>query len=391
MTTTTAQQSTPSGIHAGVSTVGMVGAGQLARMTHQAAISLGINLKVLATDTAEPAVTAGAAYVLGTPHNLNDLKRLAEDVQVVTFDHELIPPDHLTALHRNGVVLAPGPAALACGQDKLHARQILASHGLPLIPYTVAHDGADVLTFAGSYGWPLIAKARRGGYDGKGVWRLKNANSASKLLAQHAGELLIEPELPFDRELAVLVARTTDGRSCTYPVVETIQVNAVCREVLAPAPIPSAVADNARAMARRIADAIDAVGILAVEFFLVSDQLVVNELALRPHNSGHYSIEGTTTSQFEQHLRAILGWPLGASDLTAAAVATLNVLGPADGRDPRSRLPHALNVPGAHVHLYAKKPRPGRKLGHVTVCAADLDTARTKARRAVALLEGRAA
>ncbi len=171
--------------------------------------------------------------------------------------------------------------------------------------------------------------------------------------------------------------------------METLQRDAMCREVQAPAPVEPALAARARALALAIAEAADAVGVLAVELFVTPDGLLVNELALRPHNSGHWTIEGAATSQFEQHLRAVLGWPLGRADLAAPAVATVNVVGPPDGSDPVSRVPLALAVPGAHVHLYGKVPRAGRKLGHVTVAGPELGRAREAARLAAALLEGR--
>ena len=370
--------------------VAMVGGGQLARMTHQAAIDLGVELRVLAADASEPAVRAGAVHVRGAAANLDDLRRLADGAAVVTFDHERIPPEHLRALEREGVPLAPGQGAKLMAQDKLHARVELAHLGFPVPPFTDARTQADAEHFGAQHGWPLVGKAPRGGYDGRGVWTLEDPAAVAALLDQVDDGLVLEPRLAIERELAILVARSTTGQRVAYPVVETVQRDAMCRELLVPAPVDAELAAQARELALEIAQAIDAVGILAVELFIVDGGLLINELALRPHNSGHYTIEGSVTSQFEQHLRAVLGWPLGITDLTAPAVVTVNVVGTPAGGDPRERVQRALSVPGARVHLYDKRPQPGRKLGHVTVRGGDIATARAAARHAAAILEGRA-
>ncbi len=368
-------------------TVGIIGAGQLARMTQQAAVGLAVDIRVLGLARDAPAVRAGADYVLGDPNDLASLRLLADGCDVVTLDHELVPPEHLRALEADGVALAPRPAAALAGADKLHARRLMAARGLPLPAFDVVSTVADAERFAAQHGWPLVAKAATGGYDGRGVWTVPDAAAMARLLAELPVDIVIEPRLTLERELAVLVARSVTGESMVYPVVETVQRDGMCREVLAPAPIEAKLAGHAQSLALQIATAVGATGVLAVEFFLTPEGLVVNELALRPHNSGHYTIEGTTCSQFEQHLRAILGWPLGQSTLLAPAVATVNVIGPLDGSDPASRLRLALGIPGAHIHLYGKSPRAGRKLGHVTVCGRSLSGARETARLAVALLE----
>jgi 5-(carboxyamino)imidazole ribonucleotide synthase len=368
----------------------MVGAGQLARMTHQAAIALGVRLRVLATSHDESAVLAGAPARFGSPDDLDDLRALAADADVLTFDHEGVAPEHLATLVAEGVRVAPSPEAKLLAQDKLVARTTLGRHGFPVPPFAHATTPDEVRRFAGEHGPRLVAKAPRGGYDGRGVFFLDTPDGADELLAQMPGGLLLEPRLAIERELAVLVARTASGETVVYPAVETVQRDGMCREILAPAPVEPSLATEACELAAAVAGAIGATGILAVELFVTADGLIVNELALRPHNSGHYTIEGCETSQFEQHLRAVLDWPLGPAELVAPAVVTVNVVGPPDGLDPATRVPQALAVPGAHVHLYGKTARPGRKLGHVTVCAADLGTARTGARRAAALLEGRA-
>jgi 5-(carboxyamino)imidazole ribonucleotide synthase len=366
----------------------MVGAGQLAQMTHQAAISLGIELRVLAAAADDPAPAAGAQALVGSAEQLGDLLALAESCDVVTFDHERVPPAHLAALEELGVRLAPNAAAKLLAQDKHHARTVLAERGFPLPPFAHARSTPQIEAFAVEHGWPLVLKAPRGGYDGRGVRVIGEASEAARALAAMGGEAVVEPLLELSCELAVIVARSTGGESAAYPVVETVQRDAMCREIAAPARVAPQIADQATELALEIAEEFDATGVVAVELFLSADGLLVNELALRPHNSGHYTIEGATTSQFEQHLRAVLGWPLGDTSRSAAAVATVNVGGPSDGSDPRDRRAAALEVPRAHVHLYGKAPRPGRKLGHVTVCADDREQALTAARRAARLLEG---
>lgn len=384
-----AQAATPAGVTTlkPTAVVAMVGAGQLARMTHQAAIGLDIQLRVLAASASDPAVGAGAIPHLGSPEELADLQVLADGADVLTFDHERVPTEHLAALQDAGVQLAPGAAAKRLAQDKLHARRELTRRGFPVPRFTHARTPEDAEKFGHRHGWPLVAKTPQGGYDGHGVFTLTGPKAARTMLAAHPSGLLLEPQLNIERELAVLLARSTTGEIQTYPVVETVQRQAMCREILAPAPILPELEAQARELAYALAVDIDATGILAVELFHTPAGLLVNELALRPHNTGHYTIEGCATSQFEQHLRAVLGWPLGPTLLRAPTVATVNVIGSADGSDPATRLSVALAVPGAHVHLYGKAPRPGRKLGHVTVCGEDLQAVRGAARLAVSVLE----
>ncbi len=368
--------------------VGMVGAGQLARMTQQAAIGLGVHLTVLAERDDEPAVLAGADFLIGAPANGDAIRDLAGRTDVVTFDHEGIPPELLVELDREGLRLAPPPAAKLLAQDKAEARRRIAELGFPVPPNTVASTLGEVLEFADLHGWPIMAKAPRGGYDGRGVWTVGSEAEANELIDQIEGDLLLEPKLDLLREIAVVAARGPEGEVAVYPAIETVQRDAMCRELLVPAPIPPDLAEEATGMGVAMAEAIGAVGLVAVELFHTPDGLIVNELALRPHNSGHFSIEGADTSQFEQHLRAVLGWPLGSTELTAPAVVTINVVGPEDGSDPRERVPEAIAVDGAHIHIYDKDARPGRKLGHVTARAETVEKARETALRAVGILEG---
>jgi 5-(carboxyamino)imidazole ribonucleotide synthase len=355
--------------------VGIVGAGQLARMTHRAAIDLGIEVTVLATAPEDPAVTAGADHLLGAPDSLDDLLALAEISDVVTLDHERVPTEHLVALAAAGHPVRPSPEASLAAQDKLHARRLLGDRlGLPVPDFAPVAGAADVARFGLRHGWPVVLKARRGGYDGRGVRIAHSLEEAAATLVE-GGEWVAERHLDLERELAVLVARRPSGEAVAYPVAETVQEDGMCREMLVPAPVGEAQAQEARDLALRIAEEIGATGILAVELFVSGGRLLVNELALRPHNSGHWTIEGAETSQFENHLRAVLDWPLGATGLTAPGIATVNIVGAASGEDPRRHLPEALAVAGAHVHLYGKGARPGRKLGHVTARGEDADAA----------------
>ncbi|CCH34872.1 5-(carboxyamino)imidazole ribonucleotide synthase [Actinosynnema sp. NPDC047251] len=370
--------------------VGMIGGGQLARMTHQAAIPLGQSLRVLAESDSDPAALVARDVEYGKHTDLDALRTFAKSCDVLTFDHEHVPQDHLKALVADGVKVHPGPEALEHAQDKLVMRVKLAELGLPVPPFSAVLETADVLRFGADHGWPCVLKAVRGGYDGRGVWMLNTPQSAQRVVPEllAAGTpLMVEQCVPMRRELAALVARSPFGQGAAWPVVQTVQKEGICVEVLAPAPDTSGapVQEQAQELALRIAAELGVVGLLAVELFETADGLVVNELAMRPHNSGHWTIEGARTSQFEQHLRAVLDYPLGATDLAAPAVVMANVLGAAEppGMGPDERLHHLFaRFPDAHVHLYGKAERPGRKIGHVTLLGERLDEVRERARLA---------
>ena len=372
--------------------LGMIGAGQLARMTHQATIGLSIDLRVLAADPDDSAarVTPGAS--VADWHELDDLDAFAHGCDVVTFDHELVHPEHLAALEERGHLLRPSAAAERYAQDKRYQREQLAAAGFPVPRFRPVEEPEDLVAHGDDTGWPVVAKATRGGYDGRGVWVVEDADAARALVAETSAvgtELLAEELVDLEREVAVAVARRPGGEQVRYPVTETVQEDGICVELVVPAPVDERVAREAAELAGAIVAHVGGVGVVAVELFLGRDgRLLVNELALRPHNSVHWSIEGARTSQFQNHARAVLDLPLGATDLTAPAVATVNVLGPADGSDPRARLRAALAVEGVAVHLYGKDPRPGRKLGHVTAVADDVATAHERAHRAAARLTG---
>ena len=288
--------------------------------------------------------------------------------------------------------MRPRPQALRLAQDKLLARRALDEAGFAVPPYRPVEGGdADAVDdFARRWGWPIVVKSRHGGYDGRGVHVLHDLDGVGDLLASTSSRSwVLEAHVPIACELAVLVARNPSGDTAAYPVVETHQHDGICHELVMPARVPDDVAADAVRLAISVADGIDATGILAVELFLTTaGDLVVNELALRPHNSGHATIEATVTSQFQNHLRGILDWPLGSTEMVAPAAATVNVLGPVSGHDPARHLAAALAVPGARVHLYAKHARPGRKLGHVTALGPDQDQALHTARTAARLLLG---
>ena len=365
--------------------VGVVGAGQLARMAHRAAIDLAVQLVVLGRRSDDPAVLAGASHLLGDPADFDALERLTRDVDVVTLDHELVPGEHLQALEDAGHRIRPSAAAVLFAQDKWYARTELARRGHPVPAFAAAPDVGAVEAFAAQHGWPVVLKARRGGYDGRGVVLVHGPGELSAVLAD--GEWLVEAHVDIAVELAVLVARRPGGDQVAYPVVETVQQDGICRELVMPARVGSEVARRAVALACTLVEEIGAVGVVAVELFVGSGGAVlVNEFAFRPHNSGHATIEGSVTSQFENHLRAVLDWPLGSTRMTVPAAVMVNVLGADGGPPPSVRLPRALAIPGAHVHLYGKEPRPGRKLGHVTVLADDVHAGLESARRAAAAL-----
>ncbi|MCW2917525.1 MAG: phosphoribosylaminoimidazole carboxylase [Actinomycetia bacterium] len=367
--------------------VGMVGGGQLARMTQQAAIGLGVTLRVLSESADDSAARACADVRIGDPDTLDDLQSFAKGVDVVTFDHEQVPGPVIKALEAAGVTCRPGSAALLHAQDKRVMRERLSALGAPCPRFAVISSAAEVEAFAGQTGWPVVLKATRGGYDGKGVWVCGSPDEAATVVARAAAEgvgLLAEEHVAFRRELAALVARSPYGQGAAYPIVETVQRDGICHEVIAPAPgLDDELAVQAQRLALDIADQLGVVGLLAVELFETSaGGILVNELAMRPHNSGHWTIEGARTSQFEQHLRAVLDLPLGTTTPTAPYVVMANVLGGTDP-DVYSRYIHVMaHDPAIKVHFYGKGVRPGRKIGHVTALGDDLDEVRERARHA---------
>jgi 5-(carboxyamino)imidazole ribonucleotide synthase len=367
----------------GLPVVGMVGGGQLARMTHQAAIALGQSLRVLAAAPDDGAALVAADVQIGRHDDLAALREFAKGCDVVTFDHEHVPGELIRALAAEGVKVLPGAAALRYTQNKRDMRERLGRLGFPVPRWSAGDIGA----FAAETGWPVVVKAVSGGYDGRGVFFVSTPDEADQVPV--GVECIVEERVNLRRELAAVVARSPYGQVAAYPVVETVQRNGICVEVLAPAPgLDEDAATAAQRLAIDLAVALDVVGVLAVELFETADGLLVNELAMRPHNSAHWTIEGARTSQFEQHLRAVLDYPLGDTGLTAPAVVMANVLGgEPGGMSIDERLHHLFaREPGAKVHLYGKQARPGRKIGHVTVLGEDLDECRRRAARAASWL-----
>ncbi|WP_268920437.1 5-(carboxyamino)imidazole ribonucleotide synthase [Actinomadura soli] len=374
--------------------VGMAGGGQLARMTQQAAIGLGVSLRVLAGSADDSAAKVVSRARIGDDRSLDDLLSFARGCDVVTFDHEHVPGSHIQKLESSGVPCRPGSAALAHAQDKLVMRERLTAMDVPCPAYVHVPKSAPLRTledFARDHGFPLVIKATRGGYDGKGVWVLDALDGAAaglidELLSQGV-DLMVEEHVPFTRELAAVVARSPYGQGAAYPVVETVQEGGICVEVISPAPgLPAGAAAEAQRLALAVAAELDVVGLLAVELFETRAGLLVNELAMRPHNSGHWTIEGARTSQFEQHLRAVLDLPLGSTEPTAPYTVMANVLG-GDDPDVYSRYIHVMaHDPAVKVHMYGKEPRPGRKIGHVTALGDDLADVRERARHAAGYL-----
>jgi 5-(carboxyamino)imidazole ribonucleotide synthase len=353
----------------------MVGGGQLARMTHQAAIALGQTLRVLAASPDDPAAQVSPDVVIGAHTDLGALRKAAAGAHALTFDHEHVPRELLEELVADGVNVAPPPSALIHAQDKLVMRRRLQALGAPVPRFAEVTDVADIDAFATRVDTDLVVKTVRGGYDGRGVTLARDVAEARDIAGRYLAEgtaALVEEKVTMRRELAALVARSPFGQGAAWPVVQTVQCDGICVEVIAPAPDLDAELRHAAAeLALRLAAELGVVGVLAVELFeTVDGALLVNELAMRPHNSGHWTMNGARTSQFEQHLRAVLDYPLGDTAPIAPVTVMANVLGaqqtPAMSMD--ERLHHLFGrMPEAKVHLYGKGERPGRKVGHVNI------------------------
>ncbi len=386
-------------------TVGIVGGGQLARMMHQASIGLGIRVRLLAEGPDVSAAQVVRDVVVGDYTDHDTLLDFARDCDVITFDHEHVPTHLLDAVLAAGVAVRPGPEALVNAQDKAVMRHRMGEIGAPNPVFEVVADAAALVAFGDRVGWPVIAKISRGGYDGKGVWKLDSAAGAGvpfAALAESAStvdggtisregvRVIAEEFVPFVRELSALVVRSPSGQGVAYPISETVQTGGICTETVTPAP---GMTDEQQAglqqLALRIAGELGVVGLLAVELMQRPDgSVVVNELAMRPHNTGHWTIDGAFTSQFENHIRAVLDLPLGDPGLRAPHVVMTNVLGGSEP-DLTGALLHCFaRDRRLRVHLYGKTVNPGRKVGHVTTFGADLVDVRRRARHAAGYLMG---
>jgi 5-(carboxyamino)imidazole ribonucleotide synthase len=362
----------------------MVGGGQLARMSAAPAAALGVDFRILATSRSESAAQVVADVRIGAHDDPDAVLDFAQGCDVITFDHEHVPPSILEQVEARGVAVRPGPSALFHAQDKAHMRRALT--GFPAPRWTVVETVHGAIDFAQSVGFPIILKTSRGGYDGRGVWRIESAADIAAAMSTPlppGAVWLVEECIAFVRELSAQVARSPSGQSVTYPVVQTVQRDGICAEVIAPAPeLSDDQAIEAQRLALEIAASLGVTGMLAVEMFDTGSAVLVNELAMRPHNSGHWTIEGAVTSQFENHLRAVLDLPLGAPTAIAPYAVMVNILG---GEVPNlySAFRHVMaRDPALHVHLYGKEVRPGRKVGHVTAVGADLPVLLARARHA---------
>ncbi|WP_229902267.1 5-(carboxyamino)imidazole ribonucleotide synthase [Streptomyces zaomyceticus] len=370
--------------------VGMVGGGQLARMTHEAGIPLGIKFKLLSDTPQDSAAQVVSEVVIGDYRDLATLRDFARGCDVITFDHEHVPTEHLRALEADGIPVRPGPDALVHAQDKGVMRARLDEIGAPSPRHRIVADPEDAAAFAAEVGgYPIILKTVRGGYDGKGVWFVRTPEDARDPFLAGV-PVLAEEKVDFARELAANIVRSPHGQAVAYPVVESRQVDGVCDTVIAPAPdLDPELAGQAQELALRIAKELGVIGHLAVELFQTTDgRILVNELAMRPHNSGHWTQDGAITSQFANHVRAVLDLPLGDPRPRATWTVMCNVLG-GDFPDMYSAYLHCMaRDPQLKIHMYGKDVKPGRKVGHVNTYGDDLDDVLERARHAAGYLRG---
>ncbi len=372
-------------------TVAVIGGGQLARMMAEPAAALGIPLRLLAEAPGVSAAQVIPDHTVGDYTDLATLRRVTSGCEVVTFDHEHVPTAHLHALESD-LAVRPGPEALVHAQDKGVMRARLSELGVPCPRHALVSSVADVEAFAGSVGgFPCVLKTTRGGYDGKGVWFVDGPEDCAAAF-ENGASILAEERVDFRRELSALVARSPSGQVAAWPVVASTQRDGICHEVIAPAPdLAGDLAVRAQQIAMQIAGELKVTGVLAVELFETRQgEVLVNELAMRPHNTGHWTQDGSVTSQFENHLRAVLDLPLGAPEARARWTVMVNILG---GANQTGHLydgyPHAMaRDPRLRVHLYGKELRPGRKVGHVNAYGDDLDDCLERARHAAAWFAG---
>jgi 5-(carboxyamino)imidazole ribonucleotide synthase len=363
-------------------TVGVIGAGQLARMMIAPAIALGVNLKLFAASS-EDSAALSADHVVGNFLNPDEVLTFAKTCDVITFELELIPNSVIKVLEQNQVVVRPSASAFIYSQNKAEMRKILQENNLPIPNWNLySGDKGPGIPF------PLIAKSISGGYDGRGVWVVADESELRELLKIQP-TLLLEEKLNFTSEISVMVARSPHGQAATWPPTLTVQRDGICIQTITPAPDLSDILKiSAQEIALKIADLIGLVGVMAIELFVVGDRLLINELAARPHNSGHWSIEGSVTSQFEQHLRAILDLPLGDTSMSADFAVMGNVLGGTKTNMYRPYLHLFARTPYLKVHQYRKEVKAGRKVGHVTAIGNNLATLQSEVSHAVDYMNG---
>ena len=360
-------------------TVGVIGAGQLARMSIAPATALGVNLLLLAADSNDSAAQI-TQHVVGDYTDLQTVREFAAQCDVVTFEHELIPLSIVKALEADGVVVRPSSASFLYSQDKAAMRQKLQAFPSP--QFQIVTAVSQVREF------PVIAKAITGGYDGRGVWKVDSEKELGDLLHQMP-KLLVEELIEFDYEIAVMVARSPHGQATTWAPTQTVQKDGICVMTISPAPqLSAALSEKAQKLALDIAAEVGVVGVMAVEMFVKGDNIYINELAMRPHNSGHWTIEGSHTSQFEQHVRAVLDLPLGDPSMTAPIAVMGNVLGGEKSDMYRPFLHLMARTPDLKFHQYGKEVKPGRKIGHVTMCGENLLQLQQEVAHAVDYMNG---
>ena len=373
-------------------TVGIIGGGQLARMMYAASVGLGVGVRLLAEGPDVSAATVVRDVTVGDYTDAQTVRAFAAGCDVVTFDHEHVPTGLLRDLEAAGVVVRPGPDALVHAQDKAIMRDRLTALGAPCPAYRVVADAESLTEFAAEHGWPVVAKTSRGGYDGRGVWKIEDrANAAEPFAGLVDGvQVIAEEFVDFTRELSALVVRSPSGQAAAYSITESVQRHGICVETVTPAPgLTEAQAVAAQRLALTIAHELGVVGVLAVELMQRADgSVVVNELAMRPHNTGHWTIDGAHTSQFENHLRAVLDLPLGDPGQKDSWTVMSNVLGGSVADLPSALVHCFARDRRLRVQLYGKQVRPGRKVGHVTAAGDDFEQVRHRARHAAAYLMG---
>lgn len=366
-------------------TIGIVGGGQLGRMLTLAALPLGFKVVVVDAGANCPAAQVGADQIVGDLHDKDALRKLAAQADYITVEIEHLDAQLLAEIAALGKPVNPAPATIAMIQDKFAQKEFLQQAGIAVAPFVAIDDAKSARQALERFGGKMLLKTRRGAYDGRGNIVIDKADDLALALENFGGQqLYAEQFVPFQKELAVMVARSLDGQTAVYPVVETIQERNICLEVLVPAPVEPPIAGQAQQLALDVAEHLEGAGVFGIEMFLTDDnQVIVNEIAPRVHNSGHYTTEACRTSQFEQHIRAITGLPLGSTELITPAAVMINILGERNGSTELSGLQNALAVPNASVHLYGKSPtKVDRKMGHVTATGATLEEARARAQQA---------
>ncbi len=367
--------------------LGIIGGGQLAKMTALAGLELGCDVVVLERKQYSPAANLASHSLIGDWDKPEDLAQLAESTDIVTLENEFVDANSLATLEQARYNLYPTSRCISLVQDKYIQKQTLAEAGLPVPAFQIVSTREDIPDIAAELGWPLVIKARRNAYDGKGNATVNNPdeiNAAWEKLDGDNRELYAEAFCPFTMELAIIITTGSNGEVVSYPLVESVQRNHICHIVRAPAQVPDSLAVRASRIAREAVAAVGAIGSFGVEMFLTRDnEVIINELAPRVHNSGHYTIEACECSQFENHIRAVLGWPLGSTEMIKPAAVMINLLGQAEGSGEPIGIEDALRINGVHVHIYGKdKSNPGRKMGHVTAIGDSMDEVEERAQRA---------